>query len=242
MTNFRGRKFRGEFWLPAHPSIIARGELAIDKDGDVRLSLDGSGELGILIGDPSPRTVFGPIHADYGYDVTLFDAFTRYSSTRRIGAEKAISIAAELVSNGALIGHHIAGLDEPQAGKLILPIATTYKPSQIKEAIKTVSVVARFYWTFGGGAGCASQQNWRPMSQMGHRRCRPRAKLSCALGKAEISAVKNAHIISCAGSDIVRGRRFPGFKQQRHHMVSLAPNSFLMNYGKGLCNDEDNNH
>jgi hypothetical protein len=154
LTNFRGRKFRGEFWLPAHPSIIARGELAIDKDGDVRLSLDGSGELGILIGDPSPRTVFGPIHAGYGYDVTLFDAFTRYSSTRRIGAEKAISIAAELVSNGALIGHHIAGLDEPQAGKLILPIATTYKPSQIKEAIKTVSVVARFYWTFGGGAGC----------------------------------------------------------------------------------------
>jgi hypothetical protein len=54
----------------------------------------------------------------------------------------------------------------------------------------------------------------KPMSQMGHRRCRPRAKLSCALGKAEISAVKNAHIISCAGSDIVRGRRFPGFKQQ----------------------------
>jgi hypothetical protein len=71
----------------------------------------------------------------------------------------------------------------------------------------------------------------KPMSQMGHRRCRPRAKLSRALGKAEISAVKNAHIISCAGSDIVRGRRFPGFKQQRHHMVSLAPNSFLMNYG-----------
>ena len=69
------------------------------------------------------------------------------------------------------------------------------------------------------------------VSWVGHRRCRPRAKLSCALGKAEISAVKNAHIIACAGSDIVRGRRFPGFKQQRHHMVSLAPNSFLMNYG-----------
>ena len=37
-------------------------------------------------------------------------------------------------------------------------------------ALYTVSVVARFYWTFGGGAGCASQQNWRPMSQMGHSR------------------------------------------------------------------------
>lgn len=42
------------------------------------------------------------------------------------------------------------------------------------------------------------------VSWVGHRRCRPRAKLSCALGKAEISAVKNAHIIACAGSDIVR--------------------------------------
>ena len=72
------------------------------------------------------------------------------------------------------------------------------------------------------------------VSWVGHRRCRSRAKLSCALGKAEISAVKNAHIIACAGSDIVRGRRFPGFKRQRHHMVSLAPNSFLMNYGSRL--------
>jgi hypothetical protein len=29
----------------------------------------------------------------------------------------------------------------------------------MKEAIKTVSVAARFYWTFGGGNGCALQQN-----------------------------------------------------------------------------------
>ena len=155
MTNFRGRKFRGEFWLPAHPSIIARGELAIDKDGDVRLSLDGSGELGIFIGDPSPRTIFGRIHADYDYDVTLFDAFTRYSSTRRIGAEKAISIAAELVSNGVLIGHHIAGLDEPQFSQVNVSMSCLSEWSQLfgisgrlthagnKRTIKQTNEIAR---------------------------------------------------------------------------------------------------
>jgi hypothetical protein len=33
-----------------------------------------------------------------------------------------------------------------------LPIATTYNRPKIKEAVNTVRVVARFYWTFGGAA------------------------------------------------------------------------------------------
>ena len=49
--------------------------------------------------------------------------------------------------------------------------------------------------------------------------------------KPNIGGQKNAHMITCARDDIVRGRRFPGFKQQRHHMVGLKPDGFLMNYG-----------
>ena len=52
-------------------------------------------------------------------------------------------------------------------------------------------------------------------------------------GESQISAVKERsydivvrEIILCAGE------RFPGFKQ-RHQMVGLKPNSFLMNYGSG---------
>jgi len=44
------------------------------------------------------------------------------------------------------------------------------------------------------------------------------------------SSYDQAHMISCAGDDTMQG--FPVFKQ-RHHMVGLKQNSFLMNYGSG---------
>jgi hypothetical protein len=56
-------------------------------------------------------------------------------------------------------------------------------------------------------------------------------------GESQISAVKersydNAHMISLWEMILCAGERFPGFKQ-RHRMVGLKPNSFLMNYGSG---------
>jgi hypothetical protein len=64
MSNFRGSKYRGQFWFPDNESVTARGELAIDKDGDVQLAIEGSGELGVFLSTTSPRTILGRITAD----------------------------------------------------------------------------------------------------------------------------------------------------------------------------------
>jgi hypothetical protein len=109
MSNFRGSKYRGHFWFPDNPSIIARGELSIDKDGDAQLSIEGSGDLGVFLGGTSPHTIFGRIRADYEHDVTLFDTFTVESRVRSRS-----EITPKITCNCALIGYHIAKRDKPQ--------------------------------------------------------------------------------------------------------------------------------
>jgi hypothetical protein len=117
MSTFRGSKYRGQFWFPAHPATIARGELAIDKDGNVQLAIEGSGKLGVFLGETSPRTIWGRIWAEYDYNVTLFDTFNQSSRTKRTGVENDITVTANIVCSGLLIAHHITGLDEPQFGQ-----------------------------------------------------------------------------------------------------------------------------
>ena len=51
--------------------------------------------------------------------------------------------------------------------------------------------------------------------------------------RRQISAVKErSYDIVVREMILCAGERFPGFKQ-RHQMVGLKPNSFLMNYGSG---------
>jgi len=112
LSNFRGSKYRGQFWFPDSPSITARGELTIDKDGYTELAIEGSGDLGVFLGAITPRTILGRITVDYEYDVTLFDTLLLESRVRR-----RTDISAKISCNCILIGHHIAGRDKPQFRK-----------------------------------------------------------------------------------------------------------------------------
>lgn len=108
MEEFRGKSLEGEWWLPADPSHVFKGQLTIDDQHHGQLLFRGTEEhLAKLPTGPAQPTFFGRLTNKYTYVVTLFDTSIRRRPGSTFPKKPDNETNAEFHTNSILISGHV---------------------------------------------------------------------------------------------------------------------------------------
>jgi hypothetical protein len=113
MEEFRGKSLDGEWWLPADPSHVFKGQLTIDEQHHGELLFRGTEEhLAKLPTGNTQPTFFGRLTNRYAYDVTLFDTSMRRGPGSSFPKKPDNETNAEFHTNSILISDHTESQDD----------------------------------------------------------------------------------------------------------------------------------
>jgi ApeA N-terminal domain 1 len=113
MEEFRGKSLEGDWWLPADPRHVFKGQLTIDERHHGQLLFRGTEEhLAKLPTGPVQPTFFGRLTNKYMYDVTLFDTSIRRGPGSTFPKKPENETNAEFYTNSILISGHIESQED----------------------------------------------------------------------------------------------------------------------------------